>query len=96
MKTTKDNFRIEGWFPPCIANTLSGRYACCGGNWIPIEDNVTIEDVMKGWTCTAPAWKPKEENTKTKRPTKSQLTKKQTPQVVLPKVNLQKIVIKIK
>ncbi len=96
MKATKDNFRIEGWFPPCIANTLSGRYACCGPKWILIEDDVTIEDVMKGWVCTAPAYVPKEEKPKTKRTTKSQLTKKQTPQVVLPKVNLQKIVIKIK
>ena len=75
QKLNKDNFRIEGWFPPCIATTIGGRYACCGGNWIAIEDDVTIEDVMKGWVCTAPAWKPKEEKAKTKRPTKAELGK---------------------
>lgn len=74
-KLNKQNFRIEGWFPPGIVNTLSGRYACCGGNWIPIEDDVTITDVMNGWVCTAPAWKPKEDKPKTKRPTKSELGK---------------------
>ena len=75
MKLNNQNFRLEGWFPPCIANTLNGRYACCGGNWILIEDNVTIEDVMNAWICTAPAWKPKEEKPKTKRLTKAELGK---------------------
>jgi hypothetical protein len=73
QKLTKQNFRIEGWFPPCIANTLGGRYACCGGNWVAIEDDVTITDVMNGWTSTAPVWKPKEDKPKTKRPTKAEL-----------------------
>ena len=73
QKLNKQNFRIEGWFAPCIATTITGRYACCGSNWIAIEDDVTIDDVMKGWVCTAPAWKPKEEKPKVKRPTKAEL-----------------------
>jgi hypothetical protein len=96
MKATKDNFRIEGWFPPCIANTISGRYACCGSNWVEIEDDVTIEDVTKGWICTAPAYVPKVSTPKTKRPTKSQLAKTVAPKFVTPKLVPQKIIIKIK
>ena len=87
MKATKDNFRIEGWFPPCIANTISGRYACCGSNWVEIEDDVTMEDVMKGWVCTAPIYVPKEEKSKPKRTSKKDLAK-----IVLPKK--QKIILK--
>ena len=75
MKMNKKTLQLEGWFPPCIANTLSGRYACCGGKWIEIEDDVTITDVMNAWTCTAPAWKPKEEKPVAKRPTKSDIAK---------------------
>ncbi len=76
MKKNKETLKLEGWFPPCIANTLYGRYACCGSQWAEIEDDVTIDDVMKAWTCTAPAWKPKEETTKVyKRPTKASLAK---------------------
>jgi hypothetical protein len=77
MKKNKETLKLEGWFPPCIANTWSGRYACCGGQWEEIEDDVTIDDVMKAWTCTAPAWKPKEETAKVfKRPTKASLATK--------------------
>ena len=73
MKMNKETLKLEGWFPPCIANTISGRYACCGGHWVEIEDDVTIDDVMKAWTCKAPAWKPKEETKVFKRPTKASL-----------------------
>jgi hypothetical protein len=83
MKATKENFRIEGWFPPGIANTISGRYACCGSNWVEIEDNVNIDDVMRGWVCTAPAYVPKEEKPKTKKVTKADLAKIVTPKIKL-------------
>jgi len=74
MKKNKETLKLEGWFPPCIANTITGKYACCDGKWVEIEDDVTITDVMNAWTCTAPAWKPKEESAKVyKRPTKTSL-----------------------
>ena len=88
MKATKDNFRIEGWFPPGIAKTLSGRYACCGSNWVEIEDDVTMADVMKGWVCTAPAYEPKVEKPKAKRVTKAELVKVVTPKAATPKIKL--------
>ena len=34
---------------------------------------MTMEEVMKGWICTAPAWQPKEPKV-TKRLTKKQLS----------------------
>lgn len=69
---------LKGWFPPCIISTISGRYACCGENWEPIDDNITIKDVMDSWTCTAPVYIPKvkSEKIKTKRLTKKQLNEK--------------------
>lgn len=76
MKLSKENFNIEGWFPPCIVKTISGRYACCGDNWVEIEDNVTINDVMRGWVCTAPAYVPKPVEAK---PMKKMIPKKSIP-----------------
>ena len=64
IKAIKDNFRIEGWFPPGIINTISGKYACCGTNWVEIEADVTTEDVMKGWICKAPIYITKNEKPK--------------------------------
>lgn len=95
MMNTKMNkdIKIEGFLPPAIINTISGRYACSGSNWILIEDDVTMEDVMKGWVCTAPLYVPKEPKQKTKRVTKKELTKSitKTPiKIVIP----QKIIVK--
>jgi len=93
MKMNKETIKIEGFLPPAIINTISGRYACSGSNWILIEDDVTIADVMKGWVCTAPLYVPKEPKQKTKRVTKKELTKNiiKTPiKIVIP----QKIIVK--
>ena len=53
-----NQFKIEGWFPPCIDNTINGRFACCGPIWIKISEEMTMEDVMKGWICTASIYEP--------------------------------------
>ena len=66
-------FKIEGWFPPGIfKSSITGiKYACCGSNWVEISEDMTMEDVMKGWICTAPC-----QEKPTKAPAK-RLTKKQ-------------------
>jgi len=69
------DFRIEGWFPPGIVNTLSGRYACCGSNWVKITEDMTMQEVMKGWVCTAPAWEPKVEKPKLRKLQRDNLLK---------------------
>jgi len=48
-------FRIEGWFPPSIiVSPINGRkYAICGSNWVEISHSMTMEEVTKGWICTA-------------------------------------------
>lgn len=68
-------FKIEGWFPPCIIKApITGiRYACCGSSWIEIANDFTIEEVMEGWVCTAPDWKPKVVKPTVKKVTKKQL-----------------------
>jgi hypothetical protein len=50
-----NEFKIEGWFPPGIfTSPLNGvRYAICGSNWVEISKEMTIDEVMKGWVCTA-------------------------------------------
>ena len=70
------DFKIEGWFPPCIVKShVDGvKYACCGSNWVEIPDEMTMEEVMKGWICTAPAIVPKEIKKVPKRLTKKQLS----------------------
>ena len=70
------DFKIEGWFPPGIVKSpITGiKYACCGSNWIEISNDMTMEEVMKGWICTAPAIIPKEAKKVTKRLTKKQLS----------------------
>ena len=68
-------FKIEGWFPPCIIKApMTGvRYACCGSSWVEISENTTMEDVMEGWVCTAPDWKPRVVKPAAKKITKKQL-----------------------
>jgi hypothetical protein len=48
-------FRIEGWFPPITYTShVDGlKYAICGSNWIVIPHEMTLEEVTKGWVCTA-------------------------------------------
>ena len=49
------DFKIEGWFPPAIFfSAITGiNYAVCGSNWVEIPSSMTMDDVMKGWICTA-------------------------------------------
>ena len=70
------DFKIEGWFPPCIfkSSITDIKYACCGSNWVEISNEMTMEEVIKGWICTAPAIIPKEIKKVAKRLTKKQLS----------------------
>lgn len=72
-----DNFRIEGWFPPSIikSNIEDKTYAVCGSSWIEIPANATIEEVTKGWICTASVILPKIKPNFPKRQTKSSIAK---------------------
>ena len=69
------DFKIEGWFPPCIANTLNGKYACCGSLWIKIPEEMTMDEVMKGYICIAPICNTHIKPKINKKPTKKQLAK---------------------
>ena len=55
------SFKIEGWFPPAsFISPISGvRYAVCGSNWVEIPADMSSEDIMAGWICTAKASAPK-------------------------------------
>ena len=56
------DFKIEGWFPPItyISHLTGVKYAICGSNWIEIPQEMTSEEVMAGWVCTAKVSLPKE------------------------------------
>jgi hypothetical protein len=49
------NFEIKGWFPPIkFTSVIDGKtYAVCGSNWIEIDANMSYEEILKGWICTA-------------------------------------------
>ena len=57
-----NNFIIKGWFPPIVFTEYSTgiKYAVCGGTWIAIPNEMTIQDVVAGWVCTAKIYPPKE------------------------------------
>ena len=81
MKLNRENFKIEGCYPPTIMTTISGvRYAISGSSWVEIEDDVTMEDALKGWISTMPTIgieiKSKRKTTYAKRPTKKELLEK--------------------
>lgn len=85
----KDDFIIDGWFPPCsYISAIDGKkYACCGSNCVEIPLDMTMEEIMIGWICTAPAYVTKEKVEKTyKKPTKKDLIAKILPTKSEPRI----------
>ena len=71
------NFKIEGWFPPIKFNSIvDGKtYAVCGSKWIEIPEDMTYDEILKGWICTAKIAE-KVDKKIYKKPTKSKLHEK--------------------
>ena len=40
---------IKSWYPPVIANTLSGKYFILDGKWYPTDDTITIDELRSRW-----------------------------------------------
>jgi hypothetical protein len=40
---------IKSWYPPVIANTLSGRYGILDGKWYTLNDSETLETIRSRW-----------------------------------------------
>lgn len=50
-KDFKKNFKIEGWLDPVLfTSVVDGRkYAISGSNWIDVPQDMTIDDIRKGF-----------------------------------------------